>query len=163
MDPFCPINVVPVDIYHCTGSQEQTEGDQQRVCVEDADIFVSDLFNHRYWIFRLFRFLKCLHFVFCDSVLDYGILKVLDHACKEFLKNDCLVIPSAVDVSAVVIDTTMFSIADFDFSCLNRYQWHLHHQKVSRKRYSFITLSLLFRSKQEHFQATFEHFPAAEN
>lgn len=75
-------------------------------------------------------------------MLNYGFLKLLDHARKEFLKNDCLVIPSAVEVSAVVVDTTVSSIADFDFSCLKRYQWHLHHQKVSKKRYSLITHTL---------------------
>jgi len=64
LDPLCAINVVPVDIYHCTGSQDVTEEDPQRVFVEEADIFVSDLFNHRYWIFLLIRFLNCLHFMF---------------------------------------------------------------------------------------------------
>eukprot|EP00210_Caulerpa_lentillifera_P001723 g1655.t1 len=111
---LCPIDVLPVDVYHSTGSQTVSEEDHQRIFVQEADVFVSDLFDH--------------------SVLDCGILKVLDHARKEFLKKDCVVIPSAVEISATMVDTTMSKVSSFDFSCLDKYQWHLHHQKLPKKR-----------------------------
>ena len=75
-----------------------------------ADILVTDLIDH--------------------TGLGLGLLPTLDHAARKLLQPGAVVVPSAIRISAVLMEMRVGKVCGFDLSYLDVYRWHPKDERV---------------------------------